>query len=402
MDARASAAGDAGPGARVHIYVLMDALGWSIAQEHGFLRDALGHRRPLRTCLGYSSGAIPTMLTGAPPAEHGHWNLLYLDPHGSPFGWMRGLPAALTTRLDHRWGRRGCTWLGRHACGLGPGFECAVRPDLLPWFNWAEKRHLFQPGSLAPVPNVFDHWREAHLRFRIYSYRHGSDQSLIRRACRDVASGRADTVFLYLCEMDHILHLHRDEPEVIQAALDAYAGQLEALLAAARARDPQMRFRLFSDHGMAPVRQRVDLLTPLRRRGWQSPQDYLAVLDSTMLRFWFFRPSVRDDISAWLHGLSCGHILEESELRREGVCFEDARFGDLIFLLDPGTMVAEGEFNGRGWNPCGMHGYHPADADSDAVLLSNCAHDLHLKTIQDLFTPLNEPLLAPRGSRPVQ
>ncbi len=355
-------------------------------------------RQPLRTTLGYSSGAIPTMLSGLRPQEHGHWNLLYFDPDGSPFAWLRHLPESWMKYLDQRWGRRGLTWMGRHLLGLGPSFECALRPALLPWFNWAEKRHLFQPGSLRPAVSAFDYWRAACLDFRIYSYRSGSDRHLLQRACRNLERGRASILFLYLCELDHCLHLQRDRPTAIASALDVYAQGLERLFAAAEHRDPQMRFRVCSDHGMALVRRRVDLATPLRQLGWRSPEDYLAVFDSTMLRFWCFHPEVRASLTAWLQGLDCGCLLPEAELRRNGVWFDDGRFGDLIFLLHPGVMVGEGEFNGRGWNPCGMHGYHPDDPDSDAVLLSNCPKDVRLRSIADLFGCLCEPLQPERAA----
>ena len=69
---------------RISIFVLIDALGWPCAEMHGFLADALPDRKSLRTVLGYSSGAIPTILTGYPAGPHGHWNLLYFDPSGSP------------------------------------------------------------------------------------------------------------------------------------------------------------------------------------------------------------------------------------------------------------------------------------------------------------------------------
>ncbi|MGH9488634.1 MAG: alkaline phosphatase family protein [Terriglobales bacterium] len=370
----------------------MDALGWPVAEAHSFLRSRLLWRRPLRTTLGYSSGAIPTLLSGVRPDEHGHWNLLYYDPAGSPFDWLRRLPLPAVRCLDNRWGRRGLTWLGRHLLGLGPGFECALRPELLPWFNWGERRYLFQPGSLSPCTSAFDWWERARLRYRIYSYRDGSDQQLLARALRDVRRGTVDTVFLYLCELDHHLHLHRSEPALTGAVLARYATALEKLYAAAESRDPRMCFRVFSDHGMAPVRERADLAGRLRARGWQPGRDYLAVFDSTMLRFWFRREPARTDITAWLAALDCGRILTEAELRQEGVWFGDARFGEVIFLLHPGVMVAAGEFNGGGWNPCGMHGYDPGDADSDAVLLSNCAGDIRLHSIRDLFGCLCEPL----------
>ena len=79
------------PRAPIRIFVLIDALGWPVVSKLDFLADLLPHRQPLRTILGYSSGAIPTILTGRFPVEHGHWNLFYYDPAGSPFRWLRRL-----------------------------------------------------------------------------------------------------------------------------------------------------------------------------------------------------------------------------------------------------------------------------------------------------------------------
>lgn len=370
----------------------MDALGWCVADAYSFLRSALPVRTPLRTTLGYSSGAIPTILTGAPPSVHGHWNLLYYDPQGSPFRRLRHLPPALLHRLDGRYGRFALGWMGRHLLGLGPSFECAVRPADLPWFNWAEKKHLYQPGSLAPYPSVFDNWERARLPYAIYSYRSGDDWLLLQRARRAISGGKASVIFLYLCGLDHSLHCHRDNPAALRADLTRYATALEDLYAASCARDPRCRFRVFSDHGMASVSRRVPLRAALQQRGWQLQHDYLAVLDSTMLRLWFFNDEARRDIEAWLRTLDCGRVLDEAELRRQGVWFPDGRFGEVIFLLDAGCMVSEGEFNGRGWNPSGMHGYDPADPDSDAVLLSNVPADARLTRIDDLYACLCEPL----------
>src|SRR5260370_7324318 len=73
----------------VSVFVLIDALGWKYVEGRDFLSDILPFRQPLRTVLGFSSGAIPAMLTGVPPAENGHCNLFYYDPQGSPFRWSR-------------------------------------------------------------------------------------------------------------------------------------------------------------------------------------------------------------------------------------------------------------------------------------------------------------------------
>jgi hypothetical protein len=39
--------------------------------------------------------------------------------------------------------------------------------------------------------------------------------------------------------------------------------------------------------------------------------------------------------------------------------------------LHPGWLLTRSDFNGKGWMPVGMHGYHPDDSYSDAVFLSN-------------------------------
>src|ERR1700690_3168264 len=66
----------------LNLFVLIDALGWPYVQEQDFLSEILPYRYSLRTVLGFSSGAIPTILTGQLPTNTGHWNLFYYDPQG--------------------------------------------------------------------------------------------------------------------------------------------------------------------------------------------------------------------------------------------------------------------------------------------------------------------------------
>jgi len=97
--------------------------------------------------VGYSSGAIPTMLTGKSPAEHGHWNLFYYDPEGSPFRWLRRFQFLPDRVLGHRVARKVVKEVGRRALGLGPLFDCAVSPRLLPWKTIGENISLALKGA---------------------------------------------------------------------------------------------------------------------------------------------------------------------------------------------------------------------------------------------------------------
>ena len=136
-------------GQTLSVFVLIDALGWKYLEGREFLADLLPYRHPLHTILGFSSGAIPTMLTGLPPSQHGHWNLFYYDPQGSPFKWLRHLQFLPEAILDSRVCRKIVKELGRRVLGMGPLFECCVSPRLMPYFNWVEKRNIYDQGGIA-------------------------------------------------------------------------------------------------------------------------------------------------------------------------------------------------------------------------------------------------------------
>ncbi len=110
---------------------------------------------------------------------------------------------------------------------------------------------------------------------------------------------------------------------------------------------------------MTPVTRHCDVAAIVDRCGFQTPRDYLAVYDSTMARFWFFSAQARNQICAQLRQLDYARLLTDDELREFGVYFSDHRYGELVVLLDPGCIIAESGFNGSGWKPAGMHGYHP-------------------------------------------
>jgi hypothetical protein len=372
-------------GPSVQIFVLIDALGWAFVEDRDFLSDLLPHRRPLRTVLGYSSGAIPTILTGRLPAEHGHWNLFYHDPTGSPFGWLKHLAFIPDHLLNHRVTRRLLKELGRRVLGLGPLFEVCVSPRLLPWFNWTEKRNIYAPGGIAGGPSIFDELARQHVPHRVYSYHRFTDAEILRQAVQDLQQGQTGFFFLYLSEMDRFLHGHCEADAELDRQLDSYAERLRAVFETARAVDPDASLTVLSDHGMTPVRQTYNLVTEIERLGLTMPEDYLAVYDSTMARFWFFSSRGRQAITERLGSISCGRILGDAELRDLGILFPDSRYGELVFLLEPGWLIGGSDFSGPGWTPAGMHGYHPDDRHSDAILLSNRQPAAEVRTIADVY-----------------
>ncbi|MGH9342631.1 MAG: alkaline phosphatase family protein [Terriglobia bacterium] len=356
---------------RISLCILIDALGWKVIEDQPFLNGLLVHRQPLKTVLGFSSGAIPSLLTGESPSKHGHWNLFYYDPVNSPFArmrWLRHFPEKLA---NHRITQKLIKETGRRLFHMGPQFECYVKPTLMPFFNWVERRCIYEPGGISGAPSIFDKLGDAHIPYRAYSYHHWSDQEILDRAQEDLKNSNAEFFFVYLCELDAELHRFWAYPERLKQMLTKYERKLRELCDTALNLDPDASLAIFSDHGMAPVTNRYDLMKDIDALGWKMPDDYLVVYDSTMARFWFFNEAARESISACLAGQYCGQILSDDELQDLGIHFPDRRYGETIFLLNSGFMFYRSDFHSGNWLPEGMHGYHPNDPYSDAVFLSN-------------------------------
>lgn len=368
------------------VCVLIDALGWEILRGRSFLNELLTYRQSVRTVLGFSSGAIPSLLTGKHPDQHGHWNLFYYDPAGSPFAWLRALDRMPQTLLNHRITQKIIKELGRRVFHMGPQFECYVRPSLMPYFNWVERRCIYEPGGISGARSIFDDLVTAGLPYKAYSYHHWNDEAILELAQKDVDECNAGFFFIYLCQLDAELHSFWTHPDRLGSVLDRYEERLQRIFETALRIDPDASIAVFSDHGMAPVTERIDLVKKIDELGWKMPDHYLAVYDSTMARFWYFDEGARSSIRDCLHAQTCGQILSDAELQELGVYFADRRYGESIFLLNRGYMFYRSDFHSGNWLPNGMHGYHPDDPYSDGVFLSNQQPTSPLHSIRDIHS----------------
>lgn len=369
----------------IHLFVLIDALGWEYIKDREFLNGILPYRRALRTVLGFSSGAIPTILTGAWPSVTGHWNLFYYDPKGSPFGWLKYFAFLPDSILNSRISNKILQQMGRRLLGLGPLFDCCVSPSVLRWFNWVEKKNIYERGGITGAPSIFDELAKRGVPYRTYTYHHWTDTQIFDLANTDIAAGAANFYFVYLCEMDMFLHTHCQDERKLNERIDWYEENLKKLYAKARQMDPDATLTILSDHGMTPVTRHYDLMKEIEATGYKPRKDYLSVFDSTMARFWFFNEDARRDITKILTNAPVGRILYDEELQAMGVFFDDRRFGEVIYLLQPGCIFSKSDFNGPQWKPAGMHGYHPDDSYSDGIFLASQPPDSEIRSIADVY-----------------
>jgi hypothetical protein len=285
--------------------------------------------------------------------------------------------------LDNRVARKLLKELGRRALGLGTLFDCAVKPSLLPFFDWVEKRNIYEPAGIPGAPSIFDDLQSAGVPHRVYTYHRLRDAEILEQAGRDIEAGAGRFFFLYLSEIDAFLHQHCSDGALIEERFAWYEAQLRRVLAIARGQDPRAVMTLFSDHGMTPVRHHHDLARDVETLPLAVPDDYLSVYDSTMARFWFFSSQARARVVERLGQVRGGRILSDAERSELGIQFADRRYGDLVFLMEPGWLITSSDFNTGAWLPTGMHGYHPDDPYSDAIFLSSREPSWPMRTIAD-------------------
>src|SRR5919204_58818 len=220
-------------GSPLSIYVLVDALGWELIKSRPFLDDLMIERRWLVTILGYSSGAIPSILAGSYPSEHGHWNLFYHSPETSPFAWTRGLKRLPAQVRESRVARRAVKYLSRRMSGYSGYFSIYSYPIAnLPMFDLTEKRDIYTPGGLDR-PSIFDTFRDAEIPYECYTYHTHSDAQILDVARERVVSSDARVLFLYLSNLDHYLHWNIHDADGVTAKLAWYEHGLRRIYEAA-------------------------------------------------------------------------------------------------------------------------------------------------------------------------
>ena len=380
---------------RIDIFVFVDALGWDVVEPTAFLRDVLPHRRSMRMQFGYSCSAIPTILSGKPPDEHGHLGLFSFAPTRSPFRTVGRVMRCL--RPTSFWNRgRVRNWLSKAVkrwLGFTGYFQLyQVASEKLHYFDYCEKRNLFVPGGMEGVRNLADELNASGRSWHISDW-HCSDEENLSRGVKEIEKGTR-FIFLYASSLDALRHNHPAgvaDPEV-RAKLDWYRTRLERLAVAARASGRPWSLTVFSDHGMTPLTKTLDLRSAIEATGLTFGVDYGACYDSTLLRVHYLKPGAREKIQQALAPFSEeGHWLSEAEERRHGIWRADRAFGDAIFLVNPGIQIVPSDM---GLKPLGgMHGFDPEELHSQAAILSTEPIPEWMTGVYDYFKLMKETLI---------
>ena len=374
----------------VKVFVFIDALGWKQVERYGFLRDLLPNRRKIEMQFGYSCTAIPTILTGERPSVHGHLAFYDYAPDRSPFRKMKWLAPFLRPRSFWRRGRvrHQLSKLIQKLYGFTGYFQLyGVPVERLPKLDYCEKTDLFVKGGLAPVKNLADVWSEKGYRYLISDWRLPEAENF-RIAAEAFRAGEVDRAFVYSAAFDALQHDNVGRDDVLRAKMERYADSIRALHRALVEGGKPFELTVFSDHGMTPLRGTADAPAALAKTGLVWGEDYASAIDSTMARFWWLKPEAESTVKAAFAGFP-GHWLTDEEMKRHGIWRADHKFGDAIFLADAGVQFCPSDMGVKPLN--GMHGFDPADEDSDACWLSTVPVPDGVARVCDYFAVMAAP-----------
>jgi len=351
------------------LFVFIDACGWEIIKDRPFAKTLAPNRKRLTSVFGYSSACVPSILSGAWPVEHRNWCYFVYDPANSPFKSLRALrwlPERLTSRRIFR------RWLSKFIkvqLNFRGYFDLYNIPfKYISLYDFTEKRNPLQPGGMNRGPNIFDYLEGRAIPYHV-SCPSRTEKANLDALVSDIRDECIDFAFLYWPGLDGLLHSVGNQSPEIGRKLANYERWLEQLLSVTQEHYAEVRLYIFSDHGMANCDQLLNLKSKIEALGLVMGEDYAVVYDSTMARFWFFNDSARQQVTQCLNQVPDGRIIPDSELAELGALFPDRYFGELIFLVREGILIVPSHMGERPIR--GMHGYHPGEKQSYAVICTN-------------------------------
>lgn len=325
---------------------------------HGLQRE--GARGSFLSPPGFAQRTV--LFSGRYPDTSGNFSAFVHDPERSPWRWVGRLgPLGNLVRprkvmVPARWA---IDWATRKLTGTYHADPAWIPPRFLPSFRPCEDvRPIFEPGALGAT-SVFDLCREHGIPFRYLAHPvSGNDTEVFHTLVRELRRGAPYQFYAaQFSAFDQQGHVHgpfsRHMQERVLPDLDRKVAAIHAALTAGY--DTWDLF-LCGDHGMGPVRQRVDVLRALKKVDARPGRDYVVFVNSTLAVLWYPTEKGRRNVEEALPRVPGSHLVDDDERRRRRIPL-DRRWGDRMLAADPGVLYWPDYFHVTDSTIVGMHGY---------------------------------------------
>ncbi|MDD5698609.1 MAG: hypothetical protein PHH77_08325 [Victivallaceae bacterium] len=354
-------------GNAVHVFIYLTGPGWNILREHGFLADSCQYQFPVTSQLGCSHAALSTTLTGQEPDKHGHFSGYYFKRSNTLAQTLQRLYTKLRGKPSG--------YVGKYSIPLR-NLNAFLQTN-----HWEEN---LSPGGFAPLTSIIDLVHEKKLAYSIVNTARGSPIPALKDLRGKLEKNLVEFAFIQVDELDALLHHSPDNFRKINRKLRHYERQIRQIITTGKAAGGDFNLTILSGHGMTPAPQRINIKKKIDALGMDYGNDYYAVYDPTMARFWFKNNFTRSIILDKLRVLRHCRVLSSREKKDFGIDFPDHRYGETIALVDPGFQISPNDVLAR--PVAAMHGYDPDHPDSLGACLSTRPVNPSPGHVKDFFT----------------
>jgi predicted AlkP superfamily pyrophosphatase or phosphodiesterase len=323
---------------------------------------------PLEPILGYSDAIRASIFTGAYPDKHNYWMTYKYSPETSPFKFFRnfGFIDHLPTFFR--------PWLKLALSKVARKGEIRNIPiKIAPFFDYTLPGEPADPEAFGDIATIFDTLRANGNRFSyITSDQFGWRYFWFARSLRgklikaiDGIKPETEFIYLYLHYLDNAAHRYGTKSAKFLRELRDVDTLIESTLSKAEDKFGDLEAIIFSDHGMADAAEYINFENMMKDKGFG--RDYLFVLDSTMVRLWYFNQSCRGNVRAKFERFNYGHFLSQQEKAELHIDFTHRYYGDDIYLVEPPYNIYPNSISLL--KPHGMHAYHPNLSSQHGIAL---------------------------------
>jgi hypothetical protein len=280
-----------------------------------------------------STELVPTLLTGVYPHEHGIWQVKLKPRLNSSFvnKFLDKIPEGFTTTLQclvHLFNR---------------SFDLACIPSsrrrLFEICRFKYTRREKSGAALQTIglaESIFSIVGEGNGKY-IYNRKFKELNELLSRLCL----GDYRLEFLELYALDLLQHWNLNNGSKMRKfhrITDLFVKNLHAVC-----QEKSISLMILSDHGQERVKGSIDLKIELKKLNL-SEDEYTFFLEVPMARFWFHTDRARRKIVEALSSIDHGTVLSYEEMHKYNIKFDDARYGEVYFVADPGYIIFPNDF----------------------------------------------------------
>ena len=312
-------------------------------------------------------GIGTTIFTGTWPESHGVWtSFIRVD---RPRYQISNLILSISTKLSEIIPNDRLAWDLRYLTykllGKPVPIPHLIPSNLLKYFQHIPWYFFTQKNKILTLFDVVKKHERTIANLNVSSIL--GDKMVVERTIKYFRSKKiADLTYLKLSKLDLIGHKYGPKSNQIKSCVKILDSVLQKIIKGI-SDISNVIFLVFSDHGMVPVRNWINIAQLLDRTSLKTGRDFLFFLDSTMVRFWFSKEKARNIIESMLSNIKCGRFISRSELKKLRLPTNDY-YGELIFVLDEHNVIHPDFFH-RHEPVKGMHGYYKSSYDNPILII---------------------------------